>query len=96
MTDFTITDLRILDTGPNVAGTRVLAAFGIDITGIRMSGCILIEKPDGLVIAKGILGKAHKGDKISAQFTDVGLQRAITRRVAEAYTGLTGREVSDE
>lgn len=96
MPDFTITAMSVIDSEPSPAGYRVLASYDLNISGITMTGCVLVEGPDSLVSAKGVRGKASKGDKISAQFTDPALQRAITRRTAETYTALTGRAVCDE
>ncbi|GGO55251.1 hypothetical protein SAMN05444398_103286 [Roseovarius pacificus] len=96
MTDFTINSMHIIDAAPSLSGTRVLASYDLTIVGITMKGCIITESPDGIASARGLLGKTNKGDKISAQFTDPTLARAITRKAVEAYNALTGRDVNDE
>lgn len=96
MTDFSITRMGVINSEPNLSGTRVLASYDLTISGITLKGCIITESPDGIASAKGLLGKTNKGDKISAQFTDPALARAITRKAVEAYNALTGREVLDE
>ena len=93
MSDFTITAMSIIDSEAGPSGYRVLASYDLTVNGIMMAGCVLVEGPDSLVSAKGVRGKTPKGDKISAQFTDPALQRAITQRTAETYTALTGRRV---
>lgn len=96
MPDLTIKTMTVIDAPANLSGTRVLASYDLIISGITMKGCIITESPDGIVTAKGLLGKTNKGDKISAQFTDPALSRSITRKAADAYTALTGKELNHE
>lgn len=96
MTDFTIRDMAVIDGAPNHRGNRLLASFTVDLAAVVVSGCVLIEKASGIVIAGGPEGKTAKGHKASAQFNDPALARAITRRAATIYTACTGREVMDE
>lgn len=94
--DFTISKLTILDGEPNPRGHRLLAAFHLDLPIVEVRGCVLIEKATGVVVAHGPTGKTSRGHTASTAITDAALARAITRRAAAAYSGLTGREVSDE
>ena len=94
--DFTITKLSVIDGSPNERGTRLLASFGLQFAGLEIDGCVLIETKDGIARACGPIGKTSKGHKATVAISDPALQRALTRRVAVAYSGLTGREVADE
>lgn len=96
MTDFTIRKMTIIDAEPNKMGNRLLATFDLITCGIKVVGCVFIEKENGIVKASGPMGKTHKGADIAMHFVDAPLARSVTRKVAEAYTNFTGREVSDE
>ncbi|CAM3388531.1 hypothetical protein PANO111632_17290 [Paracoccus nototheniae] len=94
--DFTIAKLKIIDGGPNERGARLLASFELQIIGLIIEGCVLIENSVGVVRAGGPIGKTSQGHKASVAILDPVLKRALTRRIAAAYSGLTGREVADE
>lgn len=93
---FNIAAVSIIDAPVNAIGNRLLASFNLSVAGLRIHGCVLIEKATGVVQAEGPRGKTHSGISINTRFEDPALARAVTRRMAEVYTNLTGREVSDE
>ncbi|WP_277019455.1 hypothetical protein [Paracoccus hibiscisoli] len=94
--DFTITKLTVIDAPVNLAGNRLLAVFDLILCGMRICSCVLTEKDTGVVKAAGPLGKTHRGHDIRVSFEDPAIARAITRKAAEAYGVLTGRELSDD
>lgn len=94
--DFTISKLSILDGPPNARGARLLAAFNLTIAGLGIEGCVLVENAMGITKAHGPIGKTSHGHKASVFISDPVLQRAIARRAATAYSGLTGRALCDE
>lgn len=93
--DFTITKLNIIDGQPNDRGSRLLATFTLQVAGLGVTGCCLTER-EGIARAQGPIGKTAKGHSAVTTFLDPVLYRAVTRRAAQAYSGLTGREVADE
>ncbi|MFN4128575.1 MAG: hypothetical protein ACK4GC_01985 [Paracoccaceae bacterium] len=94
--DFTITKLRILDGPPNDHGRRLLATFSLQVSGLVVTGCCLSESAEGIARAQGPIGKTAKGHSAVTTFHDPAVFRAITRRAAQAYSALTGRELSDD
>ena len=94
--DFTITKMTVINGAVNMQGNRLLAAFDMAMNGMKVRGCVLTEKADGVVKAKGPIGKTHRGIDISVTFDDPAIARAVTRKAAVAYCTLTGREVADE
>lgn len=94
--DFTITKMAVIDAAVNMQGNRLLAAFDMAMNGMKVRGCVLTEKLDGVVKAKGPIGKTHRGIDISVTFDDPAIARAVTSKAADAYCALTGREVTDE
>lgn len=94
--DFTIAKMTIIDGAMNMQGNRLLAAFDMSMNGMRVRGCVLTEGSDSVVKAKGPIGKTHRGIDISVTFEDPAIARAVTRKAADAYGVLTGREVADE
>ena len=94
--DFTITKLTFIDGQPNTRGNRLLASFNLNMPIMAVSGCVLIEKAAGVVVAYGPTGRTPGGHKASANITDPVLAREVTRRAAVIYGAFTGREVSDE
>lgn len=94
--DFTINKLTVIDGPPNMRGSRLLATFDLHIVGMAIEGCVFIENSEGIARACGPIGKTSKGHKATVAISDPVLQRALTRRTAVAYGGLTGREVADE
>ncbi|WP_042246295.1 hypothetical protein [Paracoccus sp. PAMC 22219] len=94
--DITISKMTVIDGAVNMQGNRLLAAFDLFMNGIRIVGCVLTEGPDSVVKAKGPSGKTHRSVDIRVTFEDPVMKRAITRKAAEAYAVLSGREVSDE
>ncbi|TJZ93859.1 hypothetical protein FA743_00865 [Paracoccus gahaiensis] len=94
--DFTISKLTVIDGQPNTRGNRLLASFNLNMPITAVTGCVLIEKAEGIVAAYGPTGKTPGGHKASANITDPVLARAVTRRAAVIYGAFTGREMSDE
>ncbi|KIX18476.1 hypothetical protein [Paracoccus sp. 228] len=94
--DFSIIKMVVIDAAVNMQGNRLLAAFDMAMNGMKVRGCVLTEKADGVVKAKGPIGKTHRGVDISVTFDDPAMARAVTRKAALAYCTLTGREVADE
>ena len=94
--DFTIKKMTVFDGQSNMQGNRLLAAFDLSLNGMKVRGCLLTEKADGVVKAKGPIGKTHRGVDISVTFGDPAIARAVTHKAAVAYCTLTGREVADE
>lgn len=93
--DFTISKLRLIDGPPNDHGSRLLATFSLNIVGLVVTGCCLTER-DGIARAQGPIGKTARGHNAVTTFQDPAVFRAITRRAAQAYSALTGRELSDD
>lgn len=93
--EFTITKVNIIDGQPNDRGARLLATFTLRIAGLGVTGCCLTER-DGIARVQGPIGKTAGGHSAVTTILDPTLFRSVTRRAAQAYTGLTGREVSDE
>lgn len=94
--DFTITKLTVIDGQPNERGNRLLASFNLNLPIMAVSGCVLIEKAEGIVAAYGPTGRTPGGHKASAMITNPAMVRAVTRRAAIIYGAFTGRELSDE
>lgn len=88
-----ITSMTIINAPANTIGNRLLALFDLVTCGIKVQGCVLIEQEDGETLAKGPLGKNHKGKEIRTEFVDPDVRQAITDRATRSYAALTGREV---
>ncbi|SDL72199.1 hypothetical protein [Aliiruegeria lutimaris] len=94
--NYSIATMSVIDGPANGIGNRLLALFDLEVAGLRISNCLLVQNADGLALAKGPTGKNHKGNLIRAQFISPEVVRAVTRRAASAYTALTGRDLEDE
>ncbi|SFP62967.1 hypothetical protein [Tranquillimonas alkanivorans] len=88
---FQIAKLAVIDAEPSPAGNRLLATFDMQIAGMRIGGCVLVERADGRVIAHGPQGKTKSGHKAHVSVQDERLRKAITERASVLYEGFTGR-----
>lgn len=92
--NYTVISMTVVEAKPNVYGNRVIAAFDLATSGIKVFGCVLMEQDNGGIICSVPTGKTKSGNKVRVAFGDAA--SAITERAVAAYTALTGRELSAE
>ena len=87
---FTIRTLTVINGQANNSGTRLLASFNMDIAGLQISGCVLVRKADGRVLAAGPAGKSRSNVSIHTRIADPNLEGAATDRAHQIYNVLVG------
>lgn len=91
MDDITITRLRRKDGQWSKRGQRLLCTFDMEVCGIEITGCALLQDEDGGLKADGPRGQSRSGNQIRTHIADRMLQLRVARVVAEAYRLSGGR-----
>lgn len=96
MTEFQITEFRVVTNTREDARDVLLASFNIRVAGMVITGCGLLESSStGKAYASGPRAlKQSNGPICSVRFIDKELYQAVLEKALSVFEALTGREVA--
>ncbi|MEQ8431641.1 MAG: hypothetical protein RIB69_14520 [Roseovarius sp.] len=91
--DFSLDRMVVVDGRPSRSGNRILGVFELNIAGLQICGCSLVQRHDGKLVVNGPKGKSHRGHQIAVHISDPEIADAISVRATKVYEGLRGHPI---
>lgn len=89
MPQVAILNFSLVDSEPRSDGSQVVAGFDANAAGFRLCGCVILQRPDGSLVASPPEAKSRRYNHRAIKITDAELSREFNRRAIEAYEAMT-------
>ncbi|MGK7661969.1 MULTISPECIES: hypothetical protein [unclassified Marinovum] len=94
--NFTITKMTVISAPATSTGSSLMATFDMRVAGIKICGCVLVQKKSGKIMMCGPKGKTHTGHDIGTHIENREIREAVTEHAVKLYEEFTGSSVAAE